>query len=127
MAPSHIDSAIPNAVLLPKLKHQLARVLQRQQGHAAGTVGVEQHVGLDKLPGIHQRHMARAVLGEQHPDTLGCLSNLACDQAAIGDDELALRTAEGAWEHYRLVKGSPGPVDPATGWESDLFAGVAES
>ena len=31
------------------------------------------------------------------------------------------------WEHYRLVKGSSGPVDPATGWESDLFAGVAES
>lgn len=30
-------------------------------------------------------------------------------------------------EHYRLVKGSAGPVDPATGWESDLFAGVAES
>jgi N-acetyl-1-D-myo-inositol-2-amino-2-deoxy-alpha-D-glucopyranoside deacetylase len=31
------------------------------------------------------------------------------------------------WEHYRLVKGSPGPVDPVTGWESDLFAGVAET
>jgi len=31
------------------------------------------------------------------------------------------------WEHYRLVKGSKGPVNPATGWESDLFAGVAES
>jgi N-acetyl-1-D-myo-inositol-2-amino-2-deoxy-alpha-D-glucopyranoside deacetylase len=31
------------------------------------------------------------------------------------------------WEHYRLVKGSAGPVDPATGWETDLFAGVAES
>jgi N-acetyl-1-D-myo-inositol-2-amino-2-deoxy-alpha-D-glucopyranoside deacetylase len=31
------------------------------------------------------------------------------------------------WEHYRPVKGSAGPVDPATGWETDLFAGVAES
>jgi N-acetyl-1-D-myo-inositol-2-amino-2-deoxy-alpha-D-glucopyranoside deacetylase len=31
------------------------------------------------------------------------------------------------WEHYRLVKGSPGAGDPATGWETDLFAGVAES
>jgi N-acetyl-1-D-myo-inositol-2-amino-2-deoxy-alpha-D-glucopyranoside deacetylase len=31
------------------------------------------------------------------------------------------------WEHYRLVKGSRGPVDPVTGWESDLFAGVAET
>jgi N-acetyl-1-D-myo-inositol-2-amino-2-deoxy-alpha-D-glucopyranoside deacetylase len=30
------------------------------------------------------------------------------------------------WEHYRLVKGRPGPVDPDTGWESDLFAGVAD-
>jgi N-acetyl-1-D-myo-inositol-2-amino-2-deoxy-alpha-D-glucopyranoside deacetylase len=29
------------------------------------------------------------------------------------------------WEHYRLVKGAPGPVDPATGWESDLFAGIS--
>ena len=28
------------------------------------------------------------------------------------------------WEHYRLVKGAPGPVDPGTGWESDLFAGL---
>ncbi len=27
-------------------------------------------------------------------------------------------------EYYRLVKGHPGPVDPDTGWESDLFAGV---
>ncbi len=27
-------------------------------------------------------------------------------------------------EHYRLVKGVPGPVDPETGWESDLFAGL---
>jgi N-acetyl-1-D-myo-inositol-2-amino-2-deoxy-alpha-D-glucopyranoside deacetylase len=31
------------------------------------------------------------------------------------------------WEHYRLVKGSAGPVDPATAWETDLFAGVADS
>jgi N-acetyl-1-D-myo-inositol-2-amino-2-deoxy-alpha-D-glucopyranoside deacetylase len=31
------------------------------------------------------------------------------------------------WEHYRLVKGSRGPGSPATGWESDLFAGIAES
>jgi N-acetyl-1-D-myo-inositol-2-amino-2-deoxy-alpha-D-glucopyranoside deacetylase len=30
------------------------------------------------------------------------------------------------WEHYRLVKGFPGPVDPVTGWESDLFAGLRE-
>jgi N-acetyl-1-D-myo-inositol-2-amino-2-deoxy-alpha-D-glucopyranoside deacetylase len=28
------------------------------------------------------------------------------------------------WEHYRLVKGSRGPIDTTTGWESDLFAGV---
>jgi N-acetyl-1-D-myo-inositol-2-amino-2-deoxy-alpha-D-glucopyranoside deacetylase len=32
-----------------------------------------------------------------------------------------------SWEHYRLVKGVAGPVDPTTGWESDLFAGVAEA
>lgn len=29
------------------------------------------------------------------------------------------------FEYYRLVKGAVGPVDPATGWESDLFAGLA--
>ena len=31
-----------------------------------------------------------------------------------------------AWgvEYYRLVKGTPGPRDPATGLEADLFAGV---
>lgn len=28
------------------------------------------------------------------------------------------------YEYYRLVKGAPGPVDPKTGWESDLFAGL---
>lgn len=28
-------------------------------------------------------------------------------------------------EHYRLAKGERGPVDPVTGWETDLFAGVA--
>jgi N-acetyl-1-D-myo-inositol-2-amino-2-deoxy-alpha-D-glucopyranoside deacetylase len=27
-------------------------------------------------------------------------------------------------EFYRLVKGDPGPVDPETGWENDLFAGL---
>ncbi|MGH3498886.1 MAG: N-acetyl-1-D-myo-inositol-2-amino-2-deoxy-alpha-D-glucopyranoside deacetylase [Nocardioidaceae bacterium] len=27
-------------------------------------------------------------------------------------------------EFYRLVKGSPGPADPQTGWETDLFAGL---
>lgn len=28
-------------------------------------------------------------------------------------------------EQFRLVKGQPGPVDPETGWETDLFAGIA--
>lgn len=28
-------------------------------------------------------------------------------------------------EHYRLVKGTLGPVDPGTGMETDLFAGLA--
>lgn len=27
-------------------------------------------------------------------------------------------------EHFRLVRGTSGPVDPATGYESDLFAGL---
>jgi N-acetyl-1-D-myo-inositol-2-amino-2-deoxy-alpha-D-glucopyranoside deacetylase len=27
-------------------------------------------------------------------------------------------------EYYRLVKGEPGPVEPESGWESDLFAGL---
>jgi N-acetyl-1-D-myo-inositol-2-amino-2-deoxy-alpha-D-glucopyranoside deacetylase len=27
-------------------------------------------------------------------------------------------------EHYRLVKGTPGPSDAESGWESDLFAGL---
>lgn len=27
-------------------------------------------------------------------------------------------------EHFRLVKGTPGPVDAHTGWETDLFAGL---
>jgi N-acetyl-1-D-myo-inositol-2-amino-2-deoxy-alpha-D-glucopyranoside deacetylase len=30
-----------------------------------------------------------------------------------------------AVEHYRLVKGEPGPRDGANGWEQDLFAGLA--
>jgi N-acetyl-1-D-myo-inositol-2-amino-2-deoxy-alpha-D-glucopyranoside deacetylase len=32
-----------------------------------------------------------------------------------------------AWsdEFYRLARGVQGPVDPSTGWETDLFAGVA--
>jgi N-acetyl-1-D-myo-inositol-2-amino-2-deoxy-alpha-D-glucopyranoside deacetylase len=28
------------------------------------------------------------------------------------------------FEHFRLVKGTPGPRDPETGWETDLFAGL---
>ena len=27
-------------------------------------------------------------------------------------------------EQYRLVKGAAGPLDPETGWETDLFAGI---
>ena len=32
-----------------------------------------------------------------------------------------------AWsdEFYRLARGVQGPVNPETGWETDLFAGVA--
>lgn len=29
-----------------------------------------------------------------------------------------------ATEYYRLVRGTPGPVDPGTGYETDLFAGI---
>jgi N-acetyl-1-D-myo-inositol-2-amino-2-deoxy-alpha-D-glucopyranoside deacetylase len=29
------------------------------------------------------------------------------------------------WEHFRLVKGVAGERDPETGWETDLFAGLA--
>jgi N-acetyl-1-D-myo-inositol-2-amino-2-deoxy-alpha-D-glucopyranoside deacetylase len=40
--------------------------------------------------------------------------------------ELSDRLGPEVWglEHYRLVKGEAGPVDPETGWESDLFAGL---
>lgn len=40
---------------------------------------------------------------------------------------LSNRLGQRVWgfEYYRLVKGTPGPVDPTTGWESDLFAGLA--
>ena len=40
---------------------------------------------------------------------------------------LADRLGETGWglEDYRLAKGEPGPVDPVSGLETDLFAGVA--
>jgi N-acetyl-1-D-myo-inositol-2-amino-2-deoxy-alpha-D-glucopyranoside deacetylase len=50
-------------------------------------------------------------------------------QIAVDGPFFALSNQIGmeAWatEYYRLAKGSPGPVDPQTGWETDLFAGVA--
>jgi N-acetyl-1-D-myo-inositol-2-amino-2-deoxy-alpha-D-glucopyranoside deacetylase len=50
-------------------------------------------------------------------------------QIAVDGPFFALSNQIGmeAWatEYYRLAKGSPGPVDSQTGWETDLFAGVA--
>jgi N-acetyl-1-D-myo-inositol-2-amino-2-deoxy-alpha-D-glucopyranoside deacetylase len=49
-------------------------------------------------------------------------------QIAVDGPFFALSNQIGleAWgrEFYRLVAGTPGPVDPRTGWETDLFAGL---
>lgn len=50
-------------------------------------------------------------------------------QITVDGPFFALSNQLGQWvwgvEHYRLVKGSPGPLDPETGFEADLFAGPA--
>ena len=50
-------------------------------------------------------------------------------QIAVDGPFFALSNHVGleAWsqEFYRLAAGRPGPLDPTTGWESDLFAGLA--
>jgi N-acetyl-1-D-myo-inositol-2-amino-2-deoxy-alpha-D-glucopyranoside deacetylase len=49
-------------------------------------------------------------------------------QIAVDGPFFALSNQIGlqAWgrEFYRLAAGTPGPVDPRTGWETDLFAGL---
>jgi N-acetyl-1-D-myo-inositol-2-amino-2-deoxy-alpha-D-glucopyranoside deacetylase len=49
-------------------------------------------------------------------------------QIAVDGPFFALSNQIGlqAWgrEFYRLAAGTPGPVDPQTGWETDLFAGL---
>ncbi|MGH3362851.1 MAG: N-acetyl-1-D-myo-inositol-2-amino-2-deoxy-alpha-D-glucopyranoside deacetylase, partial [Nocardioides sp.] len=70
-----------------------------------------------------------AVDGSAHVEQKLAAMRAHATQIAVDGPFFALSNNLGnevwATEFYRLVKGEPGPRDAQTGWETDLFAGLA--
>jgi N-acetyl-1-D-myo-inositol-2-amino-2-deoxy-alpha-D-glucopyranoside deacetylase len=79
---------------------------------------------------IEDEHISAAVDGNSHVEQKLAAMRAHATQIAVDGPFFALSNNLGnevwATEFYRLVKGRLGPVDPATGWETDLFAGVSD-
>jgi len=95
---------------------------------AAGTdfFGVD---SVDDLPFVvPDEAVTAAVDASAHVGAKLAAMRAHATQIAVDGPFFALSNKLGmeAWatEFYRLAKGRPGPTDPATGWETDLFAGL---
>jgi N-acetyl-1-D-myo-inositol-2-amino-2-deoxy-alpha-D-glucopyranoside deacetylase len=86
--------------------------------------------GPDDVPGVvDDKEVTAAVDGSAYTERKHAAMAAHVTQIAVDGPFFALSNDLGqplpVTEYYRLVAGRPGPVDPATGWEDDLFAGVA--
>jgi N-acetyl-1-D-myo-inositol-2-amino-2-deoxy-alpha-D-glucopyranoside deacetylase len=84
----------------------------------------------DDIPGVvDDAEVTAAVDGSAFAEAKAAAMRAHATQIAVDGPFFALSNDLGqplpAVEYYRLVRGEPGPVDPATGWETDLFAGVS--
>ncbi|WP_051944979.1 N-acetyl-1-D-myo-inositol-2-amino-2-deoxy-alpha-D-glucopyranoside deacetylase [Streptacidiphilus rugosus] len=84
----------------------------------------------DDIPGVvDDAEVTAAVDGSAFAEAKAAAMRAHETQIAVDGPFFALSNDLGqplpSVEYYRLVRGEPGPVDPATGWEADLFAGVA--
>jgi N-acetyl-1-D-myo-inositol-2-amino-2-deoxy-alpha-D-glucopyranoside deacetylase len=78
---------------------------------------------------IEDEQISAAVDGSAHVEQKLAAMRAHATQIAVDGPFFALSNNLGnevwATEFYRLVKGRLGPVDPDTGWETDLFAGLS--
>ncbi|SEK28287.1 N-acetyl-1-D-myo-inositol-2-amino-2-deoxy-alpha-D-glucopyranoside deacetylase [Streptacidiphilus jiangxiensis] len=84
----------------------------------------------DDVPGVvDDAEVTAAVDGTPYAEAKSAAMRAHATQIAVEGPFFALSNDLGqplpSVEYYRLVRGEPGPVDQATGWEDDLFAGVA--
>ncbi|MGH3354918.1 MAG: N-acetyl-1-D-myo-inositol-2-amino-2-deoxy-alpha-D-glucopyranoside deacetylase [Nocardioidaceae bacterium] len=77
---------------------------------------------------IEDEQITAAIDGNAHVERKLAAMKAHATQIAVDGPFFALSNNLGneVWgtEFYRLVKGTPGPRDEQTGWESDLFAGL---
>ncbi len=105
----------------------VARGIERMKQAGTDFFGVE---SVDDLPFVVPDEAVSAVVdGSDVVERKLEAMRAHATQIAVDGPFFALSNHIGleAWstEHYRLAKGERGDVDPATGWETDLFSGVA--
>jgi N-acetyl-1-D-myo-inositol-2-amino-2-deoxy-alpha-D-glucopyranoside deacetylase len=84
----------------------------------------------DDVPGVvDDAEVTAAVDGTAFAEAKAAAMRAHATQIAVDGPFFALSNELGqplpSVEYYRLVRGEPGPVDARTGWETDLFAGIA--
>ena len=105
----------------------VAAGIERMKEADTDFFGVE---SVDDLPFVVPDDAISAVVdGTDHVGRKLDAMRAHATQIAVDGPFFALSNHIGleAWsqEFYRLARGRPGTVDPGTGWEADLFAGVA--
>jgi N-acetyl-1-D-myo-inositol-2-amino-2-deoxy-alpha-D-glucopyranoside deacetylase len=100
--------------------------IERMKSAGSSFFGVE---SVDDLPFVvPDSAVSAAVDGTAFVEQKLAAMRAHATQIAVDGPFFALSNQIGmqAWgqEFYRLAAGVQGPVDPSTGWESDLFAGV---
>lgn len=100
--------------------------IERMAAAGSDFFGVD---SVDDLPFVvPDEAVTAAVDGSSYVEAKLAAMRAHATQIAVDGPFFALSNQIGmeAWatEFYRLAKGRPGPTDPTTGWETDLFAGL---
>jgi N-acetyl-1-D-myo-inositol-2-amino-2-deoxy-alpha-D-glucopyranoside deacetylase len=119
--------AVPKVYWNAMPRSYVAAGIERMKEQGSDFFGVE---SVDDLPFVvPDDAISAAVDGTDHVQAKLDAMRAHATQIAVDGPFFALSNQVGleAWskEFYRLAVGRPGPVDPQTGWETDLFAGVA--
>jgi N-acetyl-1-D-myo-inositol-2-amino-2-deoxy-alpha-D-glucopyranoside deacetylase len=105
----------------------VAAGIERMREQGSDFFGVE---SVDDLPFVVPDEAIDAMVdGSTYASAKVAAMRAHATQIAVDGPFFALSNQVGmevwAREFYRLAVGRPGPLDPQTGWETDLFAGVA--
>ena len=113
------------AMSASRLRHGLRRL--RAAGDTTVFEGMDPEGPLPPFA-IEDDLITAAVDGNSHVERKLAAMRAHATQIAVDGPFFALSNNLGneVWgtEFYRLVKGRPGPRDPESGWENDLFAGL---